>query len=71
MSATTNQSGAEQLDAPGHSHRLEQYSQYAPTLRAGALVIISAMFLPLFLFYLAWQLGPPFEKSTLQGALCR
>ncbi|MEE2827116.1 MAG: mechanosensitive ion channel domain-containing protein [Planctomycetota bacterium] len=70
MSLTTNQSGAEQLDAPGHSHRLEQYSQYAPTLRAGALVIISAMFLPLMLFYLAWQLGPPFEKSTLQGALC-
>ena len=70
MSATTNHSGAEQLEAPGHSHRLEQYSRYAPTLRAGALVIISAMFLPLFLFYLAWQLGPPFEKSTLQGALC-
>ncbi|MCH2182880.1 MAG: mechanosensitive ion channel [Mariniblastus sp.] len=70
MSAPTNQPGSDRLETPGHSHRLEKYSRYAPTLRAGALVIISAMFLPLVLFYLAWQLGPPFEKSTLQGALC-
>ncbi len=58
------------IKADVHSSRLEQYSRYAPTLIAGALVVISALFLPLVLSYLAWQLGPPFEKSTLQGALC-
>ena len=70
MKRSTSYPKPESLEATAHSHRLEQYSRYAPTLIAGALVVISALFLPLVLFYLAWQLGPPFEKSTLQGALC-
>ena len=70
MSYNKHNSKPEASGETAHSSRLEQYSLYAPTLIAGALVVISALFIPLLLFFLAWQLGPPFEKSTLPGALC-
>ena len=62
MKRSTSYPKPESLETTAHSHRLEQYSRYAPTLIAGALVVISALFLPLVLFYLAWQLGPPFDR---------
>lgn len=70
MSYSKQKSKPEASVETAHSSRLEQYSLYAPPLIAGALVVISALFVPLLLFFLAWQLGPPFEKSTLPGALC-
>ena len=50
---------------------MQKYAKYLPTISAAALAIISAAFVPAMVLYLAVEIGTPFERVSLPGAICR
>ena len=44
-------------------------SAHGPIVNAALYVLTSAAFMPLVLLFIAWQLDPPFNKQSLQGAI--
>ena len=42
---------------------------YGPTVTAFLYTLTSSAWLPIAAAYVAWQLGPPYEQSTLHGAI--
>ena len=46
-----------------------EFSTYGPIVNAALYVITSAMFVPVVLLFIAWQLDPPYHKQSLQGAI--
>ena len=46
-----------------------ELTSYGPTLHSALFAITSALFVPLLLLFIAWQLDPPYHKQSLQGAI--
>ena len=46
-----------------------EFSAYGPMINAAVYVVTSAAFVPIVLLFIAWQLDPPYQKQTLQGAI--
>jgi potassium efflux system protein len=52
-------------------NNIQLFSNYATTIKATALAICEAGFLPMILAIVAWQLQPAFDTATLRGAIVR
>jgi potassium efflux system protein len=48
---------------------IKRFSRYRPMLASVAFSFCSALFVPLLLLFLAWQLSPAFDLNTLRGTL--
>ena len=48
---------------------IKRFSRYRPMLANVASSFCSALFVPLLLLFLAWQLSPEFDLNTLRGTL--
>lgn len=48
---------------------IKRFSRYRPMLANVASAFCSALFVPLLLLFLAWQLSPAFDLNTLRGTL--
>ena len=51
--------------------QVEFSTQYAPTIRAFALAVCRAMFLPAFILFVDWELRDGYNIVSLRGAICR
>ena len=59
------------LPLPTTNNQLEALTRYAPAIRAFALAVCRAMFLPAFILYLIWELRDGFNVVSLRGSICR
>ena len=48
----------------------DRFKVYGPPLIALLYTITSSAWLPIALLYIAWQIGPAYDQSTLQGSIC-
>ena len=48
---------------------IKRFSRYRPMLASVAFSFCSALFVPLLLLFVAWQLSPAFDLNTLRGTL--
>ena len=47
----------------------DRYQVYGPALLALLYTITSSAWLPIAALYVAWQIGPPYDKSALNGSI--
>lgn len=52
-------------------NNIQQFSRYAPTLKALGSEVIGALMLPAIVAFVLWQLSPSYQGDTLQGAIVR
>lgn len=50
---------------------LEVLTRYAPAIRAFGLAVCRAMFLPIFILFVDWELRDGYNIVSLRGAICR
>ena len=48
----------------------DRFKVYGPPLIGLLYTITSSAWLPIALLYIAWQLGPAYDQSTLGGSIC-
>ena len=51
--------------------QVEVLTRYAPAIRAFGLAFCRAMFLPIFILYVDWELRDGYNTVSLRGAICR
>ena len=58
-----------QLENPGFIEDIKRFSRYRPMLANLVFSILSALFVPLAILFIAWQLSPAYDLSSLRGAV--
>ena len=48
---------------------IKRFARYRPMIACMAFAFCSALFVPLLMMFMAWQLSPAFDLSTLRGTL--
>ena len=69
MSDVTSNFDAQLPPTSGLVADIKRFSRYRPMLASVAFSFCSALFVPLLLLFVAWQLSPAFDLNTLRGAL--
>ena len=69
MTAIEEKLEPDQLQNPGLIDDIKRFSRYRPMLSSLVFSILSALFLPLAILFIAWQLSPAYDLSALRGAV--
>ena len=68
-SVTSNKSDSPQN--PELIKDIQRFSRYRPMLSSIAFSMLSALFVPLTMLFLVWQLSPAYDLNSLRGAVCQ
>ncbi len=50
---------------------IQRFSRYRPMLSSVMFSMLSALFVPLAMMFLVWQLSPAYDLNSLRGAVCQ
>jgi len=50
---------------------IQRFSRYRPMLSSVVFSLLSALFVPLAMMFLVWQLSPAYDLNSLRGAVCQ
>lgn len=50
---------------------IQRFSRYRPMLSSVVFSMLSALFVPLAMLFLVWQLSPAYDLNSLRGAVCQ
>jgi len=71
MASVTNNVESSSPQNPDLIRNIQRFSRYRPMLSSVVFSMLSALFVPLAMLFLVWQLYPAYDLSSLRGAVCQ
>lgn len=71
MTSVTTNAPSNSSQNPDLIKDIQRFSRYRPMLSSIVFSVLSALFVPLAMLFLVWQLSPAYDLNTLRGAVCQ
>ena len=71
MASVTSNLQSSSSQNPDLIKDIQHFSRYRPMLSSVMFSTLSALFVPLAMLFLVWQLSPAYDLNSLRGAVCQ